>query len=111
MMDLQRSAQLPESGCAVIGCYGVDLVNCYRSQFCRPHTDQLEAIRKELQLAKKRKKIYLEYHMRLHEVALRGIDERHACRMKQLEEVIIKKQGSLAAASCLFVCRLELCNL
>lgn len=107
-MDLDPSTNI---GCAVVNCHGEGVFACYGSQFCRLHVDKLESIRKELQLAKKRKKIYLEHHLRLHEAAVRGIDERHVCRLQQLEELIMKKQGSLAAAFCLFVCRLDSCDL
>ena len=97
--------------CAARGCPDPGSRDCYGARFCSGHGDELDSIRKELQLAKKRKKIYLEHHMRLHEATLRGIDDRHGCRVKQLEDIIIQRQGSVAAAVHLFTCRLQSCRI
>jgi hypothetical protein len=93
--------------CEALGCgrEDADVRPCFGARFCQEHAAQLAEIRKHLQLAKKRKKIYLEFHIREHEAALRGRDEAHAFRVNAIRAVILQRQGSLDIAR-LYTCPL-----
>lgn len=98
--------------CEAVGCgeaLGVKFFVLHQGRFCTQHADGIATIRRHLQVAKKRKKIYLLHHLRLHEQHLRGANTQHLHRTGELAEVIMQRQGFIC--SCLCVCPLEPCTL